>query len=151
MILLTKFIIRLFSAATAFYLLTLIDKLFQFNLLNLYNFLSATFYFLFFVFIEWYINSISKEGMIHVLLKWLNILKWIPLCFVLILISLSFQIHSPLWPQSAAERFIFSYKTVWPVVFVPNLSFIIITLLIFYSAAILKRNTDLKQENDLTI
>lgn len=93
----------------------------------------------------------SNEELKYKGLKWLNILKWVPLLFCFSLVYLTAQSNSFSWPEDASAKIIQVYSKVWPAIFVPNLSFIIITTLVFYSSAILNRNMELKHENDLTI
>lgn len=146
-----RIFVRLLGTLTMIYWLTVIDKLFNYNSKNLYDFLSTTFYLLFFVFLDWYIKTSLNNDLRNNALRWLNILKWIPLGFVVILVYLSFQFNSFSWSQKIVETIIYSYTKVWSMVFIPNLSFIIITILIFYTSAVLNSNKKLKEENDLTI
>ncbi len=146
-----RIFVRLLGTLTMIYWLTVIDKLFNYSSKNLYDFLSTTFYLLFFVFLDWYIKTSLNNDLRNNALRWLNILKWIPLGFVVILVYLSFQFNSFSWSQKIVENIIYSYTKVWSMVFIPNLSFIIITILIFYTSAILSRNKSLREENDLTI
>lgn len=146
-----RIFVRLLGTLTMIYWLTVIDKLFNFNSKNLYDFLSTTFYLLFFVFLDWYIKTSLNNDLRNNALRWLNILKWIPFGFAVVLVYLSFQFNSFSWSQKIVENIIYSYTKVWSIVFIPNLSFIIITILIFYTSAILSRNKSLREENDLTI
>jgi len=146
-----RIFVRLLGTLTMIYWLTVIDKLFNYSSKNLYDFLSTTFYLLFFVFLDWYIKTSLNNDLRNNALRWLNILKWIPLGFVVVLVYLSFQFNSFSWSQKIVENIIYSYTKVWSMVFIPNLSFIIITILIFYTSAILSRNKSLREENDLTI
>lgn len=146
-----RIFVRLLGTLTMIYWLTVIDKLFNFSLKNLYDFLSTSFYLLFFVFLDWYIKTSLSNNLKNSALKWLNVLKWMPLGFVIALVYLSFQFNSFSWTQKIVENIIYSYTKVWSMVFIPNLSFVIITILIFYTSAILTRNKSLKEENDLTI
>lgn len=146
-----RIFVRLLGTLTMIYWLTVINKLFNYSSKNLYDFLSTTFYLLFFVFLDWYIKTSLNNDLRNNALRWLNILKWIPLGFVVILVYLSFQFNSFSWSQKIVENIIYSYTKVWSMVFIPNLSFIIITILIFYTSAILSRNKSLREENDLTI
>ena len=143
-----RIFVRLLGTLTMIYWLTVIDKLFNYSSKNLYDFLSTTFYLLFFVFLDWYIKTSLNNDLRNNALRWLNIF---PLGFVVILVYLSFQFNSFSWSQKIVETIIYSYTKVWSMVFIPNLSFIIITILIFYTSAILSRNKSLREENDLTI
>jgi len=151
MILALRFFVRLLGIITVFYFLVCLDSERANALKYSYNLISTVFYVLFFVFLEWYLKTSLKNDLKNDVLKWLNILKWVPLCLTFILVCLTVKLSSFIWPQEIVEYVIYSYTRVWPMVFVPNLSFIIITLLIFYASAILVRNEQLKQENDLTI
>jgi len=143
-----RIFVRLLGTLTMIYWLTVIDKLFNYSSKNLYDFLSTTFYLLFFVFLDWYIKTSLNNDLRNNALRWLNIF---PLGFVVILVYLSFQFNSFSWSQKIVETIIYSYTKVWSMVFIPNLSFIIITILIFYTSAVLNSNKKLKEENDLTI
>jgi len=142
-----RFFVRLLGAITVFYFLVCLDSDRANGTKYLYNLISTIFYALFFVFLEWYLKALLKNDV----LKWLSILKWVPLCLTVILVCLTTKLNSFIWPKETIEYIIYSYTRVWPMVFIPNLSFIIITLLIFYASAILARNKQLKEENDLTI
>lgn len=146
-----RILIRIFGSLTALHWLNILDKLFHYTVNNLYDVLSTSFYLLFFIYLDWYVKVSSNSNFKNNSLKWLDILKWIPLGFVLLLISLSFQSSVFAWPQKTADTIIYSYTKVWSFVFMPNLAFIIITILIFYTSAVLNSNKKLKEENDLTI
>lgn len=151
MLLSLRIFVRLMGVTTMFYFLSSLNQ-FQADDINfMYGFISTVFYILFFVFLDWYIKVSLKSEFSRQGQKWLNILKWIPLLFCLVLIYLTSQLNVFSWPGGLSNRVIYSYMKVWPAIFVPNLSFIIITLLIFYTSAILNRNKQLKEENDLTI
>ena len=150
-ILTLRFFVRLLGVITVFYFLVCLDSERANGTKYLYNLISTVFYALFFVFLEWYLKASLKNDQKNEVLKWLNILKWVPLCVTVILVCLTAKLNSFIWPKETVEYIIYSYTRVWPMVFIPNLSFIIITLLIFYASAILVSNKQLKEENDLTI
>ncbi|KQM78599.1 hypothetical protein ASE74_13970 [Pedobacter sp. Leaf216] len=146
-----RIFVRLLGMITVFYFLVCFDADRNNGPKYWYSLTSTFFYALFFVFLEWYLKASLKHDLKDNLLKWLNILMYVPLCFTLILISLTAKNNLFAWPKEIIEYIIYAYTRVWPMVFIPNMSFIIITLLIFYASAILKRNEVLKLENDLTI
>ncbi|MFC4141722.1 hypothetical protein [Pedobacter mendelii] len=146
-----RIFVRLLGVTTMFYFLDVLRFPIDSGTKYLYTFISTLFYLLFFIFLDWYLKVFSNEELKDKGVKWLNILKWMPLLFCFSLVYLTVQSNSFSWPENASSKIIYSYSKVWPAIFVPNLSFIIITTLVFYSSAILNRNMELKQENDLTI
>jgi hypothetical protein len=150
-ILCLRIFVRLLGISAMFHFLFFLGSKVVSEAKYLYDFVSTVFYILFFVFLDWYLKVSSKKELKNNGLKWLNMLKWIPLCFVITLVYLTIRLNMFAWPNEVVAYIIYSYTKVWPAVFVPNLSFIIITTLVFYTSAILKRNKDLKEENDLTI
>jgi len=146
-----RIFVRLLGFTTMFYFLDVLRFPIDNGAKYFYTLISTLFYLLFFIFLDRYLKVFSNEELKDKGLKWLNILKWVPLLFSFSLVYLTAQSNSFSWPENASAKIIYSYSKVWPAIFVPNLSFIIITTLVFYSSAILNRNMELKNENDLTI
>jgi len=146
-----RIFVRLLGITMAIYLLNFFDSMHFTSTKDLYNFISTVFYVLFFVFLDDYLKSLLREGLKPGQFRWINILKWVPFIFTLLLIYLTVLLSHFEWPGVTVDDIKYIYNHVWPTVFVPNLSFIIITLLVFYASAILNRNKQLKEENDLTI
>lgn len=151
MLLSLRIFVRLMGVTTMFYFLGFLSQFKGDDQNFMYGFISTIFYLLFFVFLDWYIKVSTKAEFSSNGLRWLTWLKWIPLLFCITLIYLTSELNVFSWPGRISDQVIYSYMKVWPAIFVPNLSFIIITLLIFYTSAILNRNKQLREESDLTI
>jgi len=143
--------IGILEMSTILYLFNFFDSRISNDYKFYYGLLSTAFYILFFVFLSWYIKISTSDDSNSQRIKWLIIVQWISISISVTLIYISAQINTVVWPEVIVEKVLYLFNTVWPNLFVPNLSFIIITTMIFYTTAILRRNRDLKQENDLTI
>jgi hypothetical protein len=151
MLLLLKIFVRLFGMITFLYLINFSAKANFHQLDDLYISISSIFYLMFFVFLDSIIKVSAKFSLSEKLIKPLNILKWIPLIATFYLIYLKIEINKIELSAVNLSTPAFLFTKIWPIVAIPNLSFIIITILIFYTSAILNRNKKLKEENDLTI
>ena len=148
MVLLLKIFIRIFGMLTFLSLLTGISF---FDLTNRYNSIGSIFYVMFFVFLDSIIKVSPQFSLSEKLVKPLNALKWLPLLTVIYLIYLKIAINKAALYSVDFSSPAFLFKEIWPRVIIPNLGFIIITLVIFYTSGTLNRNKRLKEENDLTI
>ncbi|MFC3559405.1 hypothetical protein [Pedobacter jamesrossensis] len=146
-----KIFIRIFGILTFINLLNFFSKadfLFQGDY---YRAVSEVFYLAFFVFLDSIIKVSSFFTLSEKLVKPLNIIKWIPFLMMCYLIYSSVLINSNRLNNIDFSRPTFIWTEIMPFIIIPNLGFIIISMLIFYASAILNRNKELKQENDLTI
>ena len=150
MISLLRILVRVFGLCTSLYWLKLSSD-YQFTSVATYHLLCAFFYILFFVFLDWYIKISLKRQVRGKGLSWLKVLKWVPFLFTLVLLYLSASLGKFSWPSDPSEKIIYAYTKGWSTVFMPNMGFIIITILIFYAAALLNRNKKLQEETELTI
>ncbi|WP_157263824.1 hypothetical protein [Pedobacter sp. Leaf176] len=78
-------------------------------------------------------------------------MKWIPFLMMVYLIYSSVVINYNVLSRIDFSTPAFLWSDIAPLVVIPNLSFIIITILIFFASAVLNANKKLKEENDLTI
>ncbi|HTM97776.1 MAG TPA: hypothetical protein VL088_03495 [Pedobacter sp.] len=119
--------------------------------------LGFAFYILFFIFLDWYLKITKraifngKTSMKASVLRWINYLKWIPLVLTIVLISLKVMLLDLDFPNDLYEKFNYIILKVLPIVVNDTISFILITLLIFYSCAVSNINRKLQEEQDLTI
>lgn len=142
---------RIFCMITFLYAINVLAKTDFFNLENRYGAISSIFYLMFFVFLDSIIKVSSESSPPEKMVNSLNILKWLPLIISFYLIYLKIEINKMELSLVEFDTPAFLFTKIWPVVVIPNLSFIIITLLIFYTSAMLNKNKKLKEENDLTI
>jgi len=146
-----KISVRIFGLITFLYFMNLLANADIQNSESLYKAISSFFYLMFFVFLDTNTKVSSGFSLSEKIVKPLNILKWLPLLIVGCLTYLKMDINAAELSAVDLSTPAFLFNTIWPVVVIPNLSFIIITILILYASVILNRNKRLKEENDLTI
>jgi hypothetical protein len=150
-LLLLKIFVRLFGMFTIFYALNFMAKS-EFRVQqDYYSLVSSLFYILFFVFLDSIIKVSAAFSLSEKIIKPLNMLRWVPLLMIVYLLYSSVIINQIALNAIDFSTPSFLYNIIIPLLIIPNLSYIIITILIFYSSAILNRNKKLKEENDLTI
>ena len=146
-----KTFVRIFGMITFLYLINFNAKANFYRLDDLYILISSIFYLMFFVFLDSIIKVSAKFSLSEKIIKPLNNLKWVPLIATIYLVYLKIEINKIELSTVNLSTPAFLFTKIWPIVAIPNLSFIIITVLVFYTSAILNRNKKLKEENDLTI
>jgi|GEM_PF-1219933 len=146
-----KIFVRIFGMITLLYTMNLLVKVNTSNPEHLHKAISSVFYLAFFVFLDTKTKVSSGFSLSEKIVKPINILKWLSLLIVGYLIYLKIEINAVGLSAVDLSTPAFLFTKIWPVVIIPNLSFIIITVLILYASAILNRNKRLKEENDLTI
>ncbi len=146
-----KIFVRVFGILTFLYLLNFFATA-TFELLkDYYTAVSVIFYLSFFVFLDNMIKVSSSFLLSEKLAKPLRLLKWIPFLMMVFLMYSSVVINQNELSKISFATPAFLWKNVAPVIIIPNISFIMITILIFFVSAVLDNNSKLKQENDLTI
>lgn len=146
-----KVFVRLFGMITLLYTVNILAKDDLSNLDERHKVISSIFYLFFFVFLDSLIKVSSGFSLSEKIAKPLNILKWLPFLIASYLIYLKTATNEAAFNSTDLNSPAFLFTKLWPLIVIPNLSFIIITVLIFYTSAILNRNKELKKENDLTI
>lgn len=150
-LMLLKIFVRIFGIITFVYLFNFFSKATLQEQEDCYKAASAVFYLAFFVFLDNVIKVSSSFILSEKLVKPLNIMKWIPFLMMIYLIYSSIVINYNHLLAVDFSKPSFIWAEVTPLIIMPNLSFIIISILVFYASAILNKNKELKQENDLTI
>ncbi|KQR70344.1 hypothetical protein ASF92_10185 [Pedobacter sp. Leaf176] len=150
-LILIKIFIRIFGILTFLYLLSFLAKASFHNQLDYYTTISCVYYLVFFVFLDNIIKVSPSFVLSDKLVKPLNFMKWIPFLMMVYLIYSSVVINYNVLSRIDFSTPAFLWSDIAPLVVIPNLSFIIITILIFFASAVLNANKKLKEENDLTI
>lgn len=119
-------------------LITSYEHLFIGLSLHWFDFLSSLFYFSLLIVIILMIKKMTNSVTLEKLDHFLNYPKWIFLVQTTVLLIVKWQLVFILNGDGAS-------------VLLPNLGFIVITLLVFFLSAVLEERNELKQEQDLTI
>lgn len=156
-ILAIKVIVRVLCMSMMFFFL-ISDKPKNSNDLQFYSYIIGTiYYFLFLIVLDRYLTysnkNISNQDLLtgNTLFKLIKYFKWFLLGLTVTLLVLTVMIMPLTWPDTMVKRILYLLISVFPKLFSPNISFIIISLLVFYASAIVNINRKLKQEQDLTI
>ena len=148
---LIKIFVRVFGILTFLYLLNFFSKASFHNQSDYYTTVSGIFYLAFFVFLDNVVKVSSSFVLSEKLVKPLNVMKWIPFSMMVYLIYSSVIISQINLSGIDFTKPTFLWSEVAPLIIIPNLSYIIITILIFFASSVLNTNRKLKEENDLTI
>lgn len=122
-----------------------------------YERISFSYYLLFLVSLDRYLQYSSKKLSNPQLLtsdslyKLIKYLKWLLLVITVVLLVLTIKIMPIEWPNLTDQKILYVMTKISPNLFGANISFIIITMLVFYAATIANFNRKLKEEQDLTI
>lgn len=121
-----------------------------------YN-MGYIYYFLFLLILDRYLQYSNKKLSVAEMLtsnSWYRLItysKWILLVITIALLVLTLMIMPMEWPISADQKILYFLTKFSPNLFGTNISFIIISMLVFYADTIANFNKKLKQEQDLTI
>lgn len=148
---LIKVFVRIFGILTFLYLLNFLSKASFHNQHDYYTTVSGIFYLAFFVFLDNVVKVSSSFVLSEKLVKPLNVMKWIPFSMMIYLMYSSVIINQNNLSGVDFTKPTFLWSDLAPLIIIPNLSFIVITILIFFASAVLNANRKLKEENDLTI
>lgn len=122
-----------------------------------YDRLSFSYYLLFLVSLDRYLQYSNKKlsnpelltsDSLYILIKYL---KWLLLVITVVLLVLTIKIMPIEWPVDTDQKILYVLTKIFPNLFGANISFIIITMLVFYAATVANFNRKLKEEQDLTI
>jgi len=150
-LLLIKIFVRIFGIFTFLHLLNFFSKASFHNQSDYYTTVSGIFYLAFFVFLDNVVKVYSSFVLSEKLVKPLNVMKWIPFSMMIYLVYSSVIINQNNLSGIDFNNPTFLWSDIAPLIIIPNLSFVIITILIFFASAVLNANRKLKEENDLTI
>lgn len=122
-----------------------------------YDGIGFSYYLLFLVSLDRYLQYSSKKlsnpklltsDSLYILIKYL---KWLLLVITVVLLVLTIKIMPIEWPVDTDQKILCVLTKIFPNLFGANISFIIITMLVFYAATVANFNRKLKEEQDLTI
>lgn len=122
-----------------------------------YDGIGFSYYLLFLVSLDRYLQYSNKKlsnpqlltnDSLYQLIKYL---KWLLLVITLVLLVLTIMIMPIEWPNLIDQKILYILTKIFPNLFGANISYIIITMLVFYAATIADLNKKLKEEQDLTI
>jgi len=150
-LLVLKIFVRLLGIFNFIYLLDFLSKSKFDKHQDYYIIISSIFYISFFVFLDNIIKVSASFSLSEKIVRPLNILKWFPLILTIYLVYSSILINEANLSSIDYRTPTFLWTGISPLIIIPNLSFIIITILIFFASGILNANKRLKEENDLTI
>ncbi len=151
LLLVLKVFVRLLGIFNFIYLLNFLSKSVLNEQRDYYIIISSIFYISFFVFLDSIIKVSASFSLSEKIVRPLNLLKWFPLLLTMYLVYSSLLIHEVDLNKIDYKTPAFLWTKISPLIITPNLSFIIITILIFFASTILNTNKKLKEENDLTI
>ncbi len=122
-----------------------------------YDSISFSYYLLFLVSLDRYLQYSSKKlsnpelftG--NSLYKLIKYLKWFLLVITVVLLVLTIKIMPIEWPNLIDQKILYILTKIFPNLFGANISYIIITMLVFYAATVANFNKQLREEQDLTI
>jgi hypothetical protein len=122
-----------------------------------YDNISFSYYLLFLVSLDRYLQYSSKKlsnpelftG--NSLYKLIKYLKWFLLVITVVLLVLTIKIMPIEWPNLIDQKILYILTKIFPNLFGANISYIIITMLVFYAATVANFNKQLREEQDLTI
>ena len=122
-----------------------------------YDSISFSYYLLFLVSLDRYLQYSSKKLSNPQLLtsdslyKLIKYLKWFLLVITVVLLVLTIKIMPIEWPNLIDQKILYILTKIFPNLFGANISYIIITMLVFYAATVANFNKQLREEQDLTI
>ena len=152
-----RVVVRILFLSIIFFFLMNEDIRKSTELHSYYDVISFVFYLLFIISLDRYLEYSNKKlsnpeiltsDSLYRLIKYL---KWLLLVITLILLVLTLIIMPIEWPNLIVEKILYILNKILPNLFGTNISFIIITMLVFYADTIANLNKKLKQEQDLTI
>ena len=127
------------------------------ELQSYYYGISFSYYLLFLVSIDRYLQysnkKLSNPELLtsHSLYRLIKYLKWLLLVITVVLLVLTILMMSIQWPILTAQKILYVMTKFFPNLFAANISFIIITMMVFYADTTASFNKTLKEEQDLTI
>lgn len=128
------------------------------NALNsYYHNIGYAYYFLFLLILDRYLHYSNKKISVAEMLtsdslyRLIKYLKWLLLVITVALLVLTLMIMPIEWPVQTDQKILYVITKISPNLFGANISFIIITMLVFYAATVANFNKQLREEQKLKI